>query len=331
MSLCLGPRCAFTPARSRRCARGAPLVAGPGARRLVNGLRPSGAAFSRVACSQRPGTQSKGCTWPGRGRGQCGRRRGEAGGRLARAELGAGSTPATAGRGQGGRRGTAPSPKLRENFEARGSEAGRSAFARRSSCPSVARLSPGRTAFRPRPRGERRWRFPGKPDRLGRAGLPPCPLAVRGSWAAGETGRALQGLRAHSAPAEAGGGSRPGSGSALARLRRYLHERCARRCTAGLLEALSGPDRSGARGRGPGDPAVSGRGPLVPNFVPCAVHSSSGIFTHLDSPPPGSPLGVRSCSLGGSHRALTHRRAGTRGPRKESPSGPFALGVGAQF
>ena len=52
--------------------------------------------------------------------------------------------------------------------------------------------------------------------------------------------------------------------------------------------------RSGAQGRGHGDPAVSGRESLAPNFAPCDVHSRSGIFTQLDSPPPGSAQGVRT-------------------------------------
>lgn len=67
---------------------------------------------------------------------------------------GAGSCPAnagSAGRGQARGRGTGPSPKLRQKFEAGDSEAVRSAFARRSGCPSDARLSQGRAAFSPRP------------------------------------------------------------------------------------------------------------------------------------------------------------------------------------
>nr|XP_044600282.1 sphingosine kinase 1 isoform X3 [Equus asinus] len=51
--------------------------------------------------------------------------------------------------------------KLSEKFEARGSEAVESAFARRSSCPSDARLRPGRGHCR-----ERRWHLPNKPARL---------------------------------------------------------------------------------------------------------------------------------------------------------------------
>lgn len=81
-------------------------------------------------------------------------RSGKARAPLACAVRGPGSTPAhawAAGRGQAGRLGTAPSPKLSEKFEAGGSEAAQSAFTRRSGCSADARLSPGPAVFSPWP------------------------------------------------------------------------------------------------------------------------------------------------------------------------------------
>lgn len=125
--------------------------------------------------------------------------------------------------------------KLSEKFEARGSEAVESAFARRSSCPSDARLSPGRGHCR-----ERRWHLPNKPARLGRAARPAfTPLVAPGQLGELATDRAA------SAPtrrwAERGGSWLRVSGSGGARPRR-----CSQECGA-----CGDPGRSGARGREP--------------------------------------------------------------------------------
>lgn len=131
-------------------------MAGPGAPRLASSLQVSRQAASLAFLlgprvprpSQRAARLAE--PWARTGRG----RSGEAGARLACAVPGAGSTPANAwaaGRGQAGRLGTAPSPKLSEKFETGGSEAAQSAFTRRSGCSADARLSPGPAVFSPRP------------------------------------------------------------------------------------------------------------------------------------------------------------------------------------
>lgn len=164
-----GPRCAFTFTRPQRRARVAPLVAGPGALGLADYLRlsPAGPPFRRSptpsgrGAESHPATQLKACLWPSHRHGPCQRgssvRPGMGGSRragrrfhpLERAERGAWpgrawklSAPSAPRRG---------AAELSEKFEARGSKAEESAFVRRHSCASDARLSPEPAAFRSRP------------------------------------------------------------------------------------------------------------------------------------------------------------------------------------
>ncbi|XP_070339767.1 sphingosine kinase 1 isoform X2 [Equus asinus] len=130
--------------------------------------------------------------------------------------------------------------KLSEKFEARGSEAVESAFARRSSCPSDARLRPGRGHCR-----ERRWHLPNKPARLGRAARPAfTPLVAPGQLGELATDRAA------SAPtrrwAERGGSWLRVSGSGGAR-----PWRCSQECD---------PAAAGNDADAPTAPASGGEG-----------------------------------------------------------------------
>ncbi|KAF5921056.1 hypothetical protein HPG69_010860 [Diceros bicornis minor] len=156
--------------------------------------------------------------------------------------------------------------KLNEKFEAGGSEAVESAFARRSSCPSDAGLSPRRGHCR-----ERRWRLPNKPDRLGAA-----PDSASAVSSPSDPAAAGNDADAPTAPASGGEGE-PQSQHRDARLGSTDKELKAGAAGAGSAPTVLGTPGSGSCGSrlwiqwSVGDAAFLAKGPRSQLPRPCRV------------------------------------------------------------
>lgn len=290
-----GARAARSLSRPRR----APPAAGPETPRLAGYPRRSrykqrGRAGAQPRPRTRPGTRA----WPNRGRGLCwgcagraraGGDRERAGRRFHPCEHGErGAWP--------GRRRSSPRRSWPESLRPEG------ASPRVHTSPGLPPPLPirlrgcARDELRSAPGNcrELRWLVfqANRTDWVG----PPAPasrgwwlLAARPSPGPRELGHA-QRQSAQGRGQAAAGCTAGGSALAQPRLCSPRARRGSRRSGA-RGGARGGSGRSGARGRGSGEPAGSGAGVVALNFLLRDDRSSSGIFTQLDSPPPGIPAG----------------------------------------